>query len=82
MAAAVGAVVGVVVLHPVNTKAAGVFTTRLTAVEAAVPAFGVAVSVPEYVAAAVPVVTVTVPQVAPPAHAPVGPEMVAPLIAL
>ena len=46
MAAAVGAVVGVVVLHPVNIKAAGVFTTRLTAVEAEVPALGVAIKVP------------------------------------
>ena len=81
IAAAVGVIVGVMLLQPVKAKAAGVLTTKLTAVDAAEPELGVAVNVPEYDCATVPDVTVTVPQVAPPAHAPVGPEMVAPLIA-
>jgi hypothetical protein len=44
--AAVGAVVGDVLLQPLNASAAGVFTVRLTLVLAALPLFGVAVSVP------------------------------------
>ena len=56
-------------------------TTKLTLVEAAVPALGVAVSVPEYVPRVIPLVTVTVPQVELPPHAPVGPATLAPAIA-
>jgi hypothetical protein len=44
--AAVGLVVGVLALHPVSAKAGGVFTVRLTPVDAADPTFGVAVRVP------------------------------------
>jgi len=39
-------VVGEVEVQPLKTSAAGVSTTKLTAVEAAEPLFGVAVSVP------------------------------------
>jgi hypothetical protein len=46
MVAAVGAVVGVVLLQPVTTRAGGVRTTRLMPWLAAVPVLGVAVSVP------------------------------------
>ena len=76
--AAVGATVGEVLLQPVSDSAAAVFTVRFTATEPAEPEFGVAVSVPLYVPAAVPEVTVTDPQVAPPEQAPVGPATVAP----
>jgi len=44
--AAVGAVVGDVLVQPVNDRAGGVRTVRLTAVVATEPTFGVAVSVP------------------------------------
>ena len=77
--AAVGVVV-VVLLQPLKDSAAGVITVKFTLVCAAEPVFGVAVSVPEYVPAPVPLVTVTVPQVALPPHAPVGPLTVEPVI--
>jgi len=76
--AAVGAVVGDVLAQLENASTAGVLTFRSTLSDAAVPALGVAVSVPVYVAAVVPVVTVTVPHVAPAAQLPVGPLIVAP----
>jgi sorbitol-specific phosphotransferase system component IIC len=44
--AAVGAVVGELLVHPVNDSTAGVLTVRLTATLAALPVLGVAVSVP------------------------------------
>ena len=47
IAAAVGDVVGVVLLQLLRASAGGVaFTAMLTAADAAVPVFGVAVSVP------------------------------------
>ena len=65
--AGVGEVVKLVLTHALKAKAAPA-TTGLTIMlidfDAAVPAFGVAVSVPEYVAGAVAVVSVTAPQVA------------------
>ena len=44
--AAVGEVVGLMLLQPVSTIAAGVMTVRLMAVDAGEPALGVAVRVP------------------------------------
>ena len=79
--AGVGVVVGELLVQLLNASAGGVFTTRLTAVDVALPTLGVAVSVPEYVPALVAVVTVSVPQLALAAHAPVGPLTVAPLMA-
>ena len=81
MVAAVGVTVGVTLPQPLNDRAADVLTVRLTPVDAAAPVLGVAIKVPAYEPAAVPVVTVTVPQLAPPAHEPVGPMTVAPAIA-
>ena len=78
--AAVGEVVGELLVHALNARAAGVLTVKVTPVDVAEPVFGVAVSVPEYVPAPVPLVTVTVPQVALPPHAPVGPLTVEPAI--
>ena len=59
------AAVGVVVatdVGQVKVNAVAVFTVRLTLRVALAPEPGVAVRLPAYVAAAVPVVTVTVPQ--------------------
>ncbi len=81
------AAVGVVVAAPpehASANAAGVnalaFTVKLIGNEAATPVLGVAMSVPAYVPAVVPLETVTVPQVAPAAHVPVGPLTVEPPI--
>ena len=64
----------------VSVSAGCVLTWRLTPVDVPEPVFGVAVSVPEYEPAAVPLVTVTVPQVALPPHAPIGPFTTEPVI--
>jgi hypothetical protein len=64
----------------VNSNTPG-FTTKLTDELAEDPTFGVAVNVPLYDPAAVPDVTVTVPQVDAPPHTPVGPDTVAPAMA-
>jgi hypothetical protein len=60
--ACVGLVVGVVLVHPERASTGAVCTTRLMLLEAPVPVPGVAVSVPLYVCALVPVLTVIVPQ--------------------
>jgi hypothetical protein len=81
-----GATTGVVAVQ-LNDNAAGVKTTRLTAVDVALPEFGVAVSVPlttapeVETAPAVEAVTVTVPQVVLATQAPIGPLTVAPVMA-
>jgi hypothetical protein len=65
--AGVGEVVKLVLTQALKTNVAPVttgLTVMLTAVTAAVPVLGVAVSVPEYVAGPVAVVRVSVPQVA------------------
>ena len=80
--AGVGEVVGEVPVQAVIVKVGGVggtVTTRFTGDTAAVPAgVGVAVSDPEYVPAAVPLVTRTAPQLADEAAQVVGPLRLVP----
>ena len=78
--AAVGAMVGELLVQPLKVRPGCVFTVRLTPMEAADPVLGVAVRVPLYVPAAVPVVTVTVPQALLASQVLFGPDTVAPVI--
>lgn len=80
--ASVGAAVGVILVHAVRLSPAGELTSKLIAADAADPVLGVAVTEPVTLPAAVPLVTVTMPQLAPAAQPPVGPATVAPTIAL
>jgi len=71
-------VVSPVLVTTVNVSATGADSVRLMDCDAALPAFGVTVSEPVTVPAAV-VVTVTLPQVECAEHAEVGPAMLTPL---